>query len=228
MPFLQELRDFKKNHPDRFDQIKNIPQRARTSRKASEVDSPINVDNASITYIKSEGHPGVFYKTDANNLLQELTFVDAAKIFKADIKEKAVKLPENHHKQVSQALKYFKSAAKNRATKNITKAELSNREREVIRQLEPCIRAAKNKSDKDQLQRTLDEIYKGSHKQLPNKISKFFKLNTENNPQKMTENLVNNVLKNMNFSEPARTKEQNTSLFSEPQIVISESYIKTQ
>src|SRR5690606_38163629 len=55
--FLQELRDFKKNNLNKFNQIKNIPKKSRIARKSNNIESFINVDNASITYIKSEGHP---------------------------------------------------------------------------------------------------------------------------------------------------------------------------
>ncbi|MDG4717313.1 helicase-related protein [Winogradskyella marincola] len=226
--FLQELRDFKKNNINKFNQIKNIPKKSRIARKTNNIDSFINVDNASITYIKSEGHPGVFYKTDENNVVHELTFVNAAKIFKAKTKEKAVKLPEYHHKQVSKALTHFKTVAKNIETKNVTKAQLSATEKKAITQLEFFIGVAENEFIKNQLQRALDEIYKGSHRQLPNKLNKFFKSNTENDPQKVVEKVFNDVLKNMNFSDNARIKQQRASLFSKPQIVISESYIETK
>ncbi|GLB47698.1 helicase-related protein [Neptunitalea lumnitzerae] len=226
--FLQELRDFKKKNINKFNEIKNIPKKSRIARRTSSVNSFINVDNASITYIKSEGHPGVFYKTDENNVVHELTFVNAAKIFKATTKEKAVKLPEYHHKQVSKALTHFKTIAKNIETKNVTKAQLSATEKKVITQLEFFIGVAENEFIKHQLQRALDEIYKGSHRQLPNKLNKFFKSNTENDPQKVVENVFNDVLKSMNFSDTARIKQQRASLFSKPQIVISESYIEAK
>lgn len=226
--FLQELRDFKKNSINKFNEIKNIPKKSRLARKTDNIDSFINVDNASITYIKSEGHPGVFYKTDENDIVHELTFVNAAKIFKANTKEKAVKLPENHHKQVSKALKHFKTVAKNIETKNVTKAQLSATEKKVITQLEFFIGVADNDFIKNQLQRALDEVYKGSHRQLPNRLNKYFKSNTENDPQKVIENLFNDVLKTLNFSDTARIKQQRASLFSKPQIVISESYIETK
>jgi superfamily II DNA/RNA helicase len=226
--FLQELRSFKKKNINKFNQIKNIPKKSRIARKSDNVDSFINVDNASITYIKSEGHPGVFYKTDENNIVHELTFVNAANIFKASTKEKAIKLPENHHKQVTKALTHFKTIAKNIETKNVTKAQLSVTEKKVITQLEFFIGVAENEFIKNQLQRALDEIYKGSHRQLPNKLNKFFKSNTENDPQKVIDKVFNEVLKNMNFSDATRLKRQRASLFSKPQIVISESYIETK
>lgn len=224
---LQELRDFKKKNINAFNQIKSIPKKSRIARKSSNVDSFINVDNASITYIKSEGHPGVFYKTDENNVVHELTFINAAKIFKATIKEKAIKLPDNHHQQVTKALTHFKTIAKNIETKNVTKAQLSATEKKVITDLEFFIGVAENTFIKTQLQRAHDEIYKGSHRQLPNQLSKFFKNNTENDPQKVIENVFNEILKKMNFSDTARIKQQRASLFNKPQIVISESYIES-
>jgi superfamily II DNA/RNA helicase len=226
--FLQELREFKKKNPTQFNQIKNIPKKSRIARKANNINSFISVDNASITYIKSEGHPGVFYKTDENNIVHELTFVNAAKIFKAKTKEKSVKLPETHHQQVSKALTHFKTIAKNMETKNVTKKQLSTTEKKVITQLEFFIGIAENEFMKTQLQRALDEIYKGSHRQLPNKLNKFFKSNTENDPQMVIEKVFNNVLKTMNFSDTARIKQKRASLFSKPQIVISESYIEKE
>ena len=226
--FLQELREFKKKNINQFNQIKSIPKKSRIARKATNVDSFINVDNASITYIKSEGHPGVFYKTDENNVVHELTFVNAAKIFKANSKEKAVKLPENHHKQVNKALNHFKTVAKNIETKNVTKAQLSSVEKKVITDLEFFISIATDDFIKHQMQRALDEIYKGSHRQLPNQLHKYFKNNTENDPQKVIAKLFNDVLKKMNFSDEAMLKQQRASLFSNPQIVISESYIESK
>lgn len=226
--FLQELREFKKNNLKQFNQIKGIPKKSRIAREAKNVESFINVDNASITYIKSEGHPGVFYKTDEKNIVHELTFVNAAKIFKASIKEKAVKLPSNHHNQVAKALNHFKTVAKNTETKNVTKAQLSATEKKVIKDLEYFIGITDNSFFKTQMQRALDEIYKGSHRQLPNNIKKFMKENTENDPNKVIANLYDGVLKGMNFSDTARIKEQRASLFSKPQIVISESYIESK
>jgi len=224
--FLQELRDFKKKNINLFNKIKNIPKKSRIARKAKNIDSFINVDDASITYIKSAGHPGVFYKTDSNNIVHELTFVNAAKIFKADLKEKSTKLPENHHKQVNKALVHFTTIAKTIETKNVTKAQLSSTEKRVIGQLEFFISIAEDEFIKKQMQRALDEIYKGSHRQLPNQLAKFFKTNTENDPQKVVHNVFNEVLKKMNFSDASRIKQQRVSLFSNPQIVISESFIE--
>ena len=143
-----------------------------------------------------------------------------------DLKEKSTKLPSNHHEQVNQALVHFTTIAKTIETKNVTKAQLSSTEKKVIGQLEFFIGIAEDEFIKKQMQRALDEIYKGSHRQLPNQLAKFFKTNTENDPQKVVHNVFNEVLKKMNFSDASRIKQQRISLFSNPQIVISESFIE--
>ena len=70
--FLQELRDFKKNSYSHFNKIKSIPKKSRTARDSTKIDSFFDVASSSITYIKSAGHPGVFYKTDEIIYLTEM------------------------------------------------------------------------------------------------------------------------------------------------------------
>ena len=49
------------------------------ARNAENIDfHPIT--KSSVTYLKSEGHPGVFYKIDENQIVHELNFVEAAKM----------------------------------------------------------------------------------------------------------------------------------------------------
>ena len=101
----QIMDDFKnkKENKKLFDEIVKIPQKARLARNAENVKFQ-PVAKCSVTYLKSEGHPGVFYKIDENEIVHELNFVEAAKIFRASEKEEAIKpLPEFHHDQVNKA-----------------------------------------------------------------------------------------------------------------------------
>src|SRR5690606_2370342 len=69
--YLNELRDFKKKNPKRFAEISKIPNKARCGRKAGEgqqlnlmeaetgeINYPLQ--NTSLTYLKSDNHPGIF------------------------------------------------------------------------------------------------------------------------------------------------------------------------
>lgn len=227
--FLQELREFKKENPKQFEEIKNIPQKSRLARKTGNTDSN-NLKNNSITYLKSEDNPGVFFKTDSFKVVHEISFVDAAKIFKADPNEEAEKkLPENHHEQINTALLHFKNVTKANEAKTITKSELSPAEKRILPKVEFYYMHTKNEFYRKILKRTIDEIYRGSHRQLPNNIDKFFKdskKNGVNDPEIVLDNLYNSVLKGFNFNENGvKQVSINTTRFSKPQIVISESFV---
>jgi hypothetical protein len=68
--YLNELRDFKKKHPKRFQEIAKIPNKSRCGRSAEgkqylayqdEQDTIYSkVENMTISYLKSENHPGIF------------------------------------------------------------------------------------------------------------------------------------------------------------------------
>lgn len=94
--FLMELRKFKEDHPEQFRIIRNMPLRARTGRKDK------TKANSTTCFIRNPKRDG-FYHVSSAGELDELTFVECARIFKADAAEKAVALHDQHHAQVSQA-----------------------------------------------------------------------------------------------------------------------------
>ena len=229
--FLQELRDFKKNNSKQFDFISKIPKKARLARSIENVNPDYFVKNSSITYVKSEGHPGVFYKTDENEIVHELSFVDAAKIFKTTTKEEALKpLPEFHHNQVNKATTHFKNVVKTTENKKVTKAQLSAIEKRVLNVLPTYAAQVKDKFYKQILKRTIDEIYKGSHRKLPTNINKAFKRYKKENVNDLevfVDRLYNDVLKEYKFSDteqPNGVRTADVKMFAKPEIVISESF----
>ena len=71
LKYLNELRDFKKKNGKRFDEIGKIPNKARCGRQTTkgqqltlldaeslEINYPLQ--NTSLTYLKSDNHPGIF------------------------------------------------------------------------------------------------------------------------------------------------------------------------
>jgi superfamily II DNA/RNA helicase/HKD family nuclease len=97
---LLELRKFKKDNPDLFKQIKNMPTRARVGRK-----SPI-LKNATITFIRNERRDA-FLLIKENGEIDELTFLQAEKEYYAKVTEKSIPLNEHHHTQVKAAISLF-------------------------------------------------------------------------------------------------------------------------
>ena len=227
---LQELRDFKKKNLNKFNSISKIPQKARLARSVENVNPSCSLKNGSVTYVKSEGHPGVCYKTDENGV-HELSFVEAAKIFKAKTEEKALPLPEFHHEQVNKATEHFKKAVKTTGNKKVTRAQLSAAEKRVLNALPAYAAQAKDKFHKQVLKRTIDEIEKGTHRKLPTNIENAFKRYKKEGVQDLdifVKRLYEEVLKEYNFSEsePAgEPKPANVKSCAKPQIVMSESFI---
>lgn len=98
--FLMELRKFKEDHPEQFRIIRNMPLRARTGRKDK-------TKTGSTTCFIRNPKRDAFYHVVNDGTLEELSFVECARIFKADPPEKAIALHEKHHEQVTQAKEDF-------------------------------------------------------------------------------------------------------------------------
>lgn len=227
--FLQELRTFKKEHKKEFEAISRIPKKARIARNKDNVIAS-NISNASLTYVKSEGHPGAFYKIDHNEIVYELTFVEAANIFKANTDEKAVKpLPDFHHEQVNKATNHFKQVVKTTENQKVTREMLSSLEKRVLNVLPTYAAQVKDPFYKQILKRTIDEIYKGSHRKLPNNIDAFIKKAKKENINSLdvwVDRLYKEVLAEYKFSDSeVDTIHTVKRVFSKPEIVISESFV---
>lgn len=223
--FLQELRSFKKDNKKQFDEIAKIPQKARLARNAENVKSQ-PVAKCSVTYLKSEGHPGVFYKIDENEIVHELNFVEAAKIFRASEKEESLKpLPKFHHDQVNKATEHFKTVVKASVNSKVDKKTLGPSEKRVLDKLPSYAAQISNPFYKKMLLRTIDEIYKGSHKKLPTRIDTFFKNNKINDLEVMIDKLYKEVIVEYKFKDVEPNNNAKVKMiFAKPQIVISESF----
>jgi HKD family nuclease/superfamily II DNA or RNA helicase len=97
---LLELRKFKRDNPDLFKQIKNMPTRARVGRK-----SPV-LKGATITFIRNEKRDAFLLVKESGDI-DELTFLQAEKEYYAKVTETAIPLNEQHHTQVKNAIGLF-------------------------------------------------------------------------------------------------------------------------
>jgi superfamily II DNA or RNA helicase/HKD family nuclease len=101
LKILLELRKFKEENPELFKKIKNMTLRARTGREN------IELHDTTIAFIRSEKRNS-FLLVKENNEPQELTFLQAEEIYRANKEEKSVPLTDNHHAQVEKAIALFK------------------------------------------------------------------------------------------------------------------------
>jgi len=98
--YLMELRRFKEQHPEQFRIIRNMPLRARTGRRDK------TKDQTTLCFIRNQRRDA-FYFIKKDGELEELTFIECARLFKAEPPEIAISLHEKHHQQVTQSVTDF-------------------------------------------------------------------------------------------------------------------------
>ena len=100
LAFLSELRDFKDAHPDDFRRIRHLPLRARCGR------ADASQSGQSLVFIRDQRRDA-FYRAAEKDRLTELSFVEMAKAFRAEVSELSAPLPENHHGHIRASLGDF-------------------------------------------------------------------------------------------------------------------------
>jgi superfamily II DNA/RNA helicase len=100
LALLMELRKFKDDNPELFRKIKNMPFRARVGRKER------TKRETTICFIRNNRRDA-FYWIRNNGELEEMTFVEVAREFRADVPEKGIELHKDHHIHVNTALQDF-------------------------------------------------------------------------------------------------------------------------
>lgn len=109
---LMELRKFKEENPEKFRHIRNMPLRARVGRKDR------TKRETTIAFIRNERRDA-FYWIRENGDLEELTFVETAKEFRADPPEQGIPLHEKHHEHVILAVSDFDNKLQEEAASQI-------------------------------------------------------------------------------------------------------------
>ena len=242
LKYLNELRDFRKKHPKIFNEIAKIPNKARCGRKvpegrqltlldteSGEINYPLQI--TSLTYLKSENHPGIFCLITPEMNIIEMNFLQAVKLFMAPDSEKAIALHELHHKQTLAGLEYFKSEKNQENVQTVSRRNLSPAENKAISNINAVVKIAPTEQKRMALLRALDIIKKGTFasKGLPKSINDFFTSNAGllKEPDKFIEQLFITVLDRYDLSPSSEEMPQSDKAHRgivNPQIVITQSY----
>jgi hypothetical protein len=126
LALLMELRKFRQQNPERFREIRNLPLRARVGRKDK------LRDQSTITFVRNCRRDG-FYYVHSDKTIEELSFVEAARIFHANAKEKSAPLPDCHHDQVNAAVAHYHETLKSEAVRDqIVDNQIGPNERKAL------------------------------------------------------------------------------------------------
>ena len=98
--YLMWLRKFKEENPDLIRSVSKLPLRARVGRKNK------IMRHCTLTFIRNDRRDAfTFIREDG--ACEDLTFLEAVKVFEAKIDEKSIPLHELHHQQVAKAIDIF-------------------------------------------------------------------------------------------------------------------------
>ncbi len=243
LKYLNELRDFKKKYPKRFEDIRKIPNKARCGREVTEgqqmtiwdatggeVAYPLQ--GTSITYLKSDNHPGIFCLITPSLNIIEMNFLQAVKVYKAEEGEKPVALHTQHHQQTLKGLEYFKDAKNQENVQSVTKKNLSPAENKAITNINAILKIAPTEQKKKALQRALELIKNGTFgsKGMPKSINDFFAGHTQlfRDPANFIDQLFIDVLDRYDLSakseEETKSKKSHGGIIN-PKIVLTQSFI---
>lgn len=219
--FLRRLRD---EDPDLYNKIRSgVPMRARTGRKDK------TRKQSTLTYLKNEKRDA-FYYVNTQNELEELTFVEAARLFEAKITEKGTKLHENHHEQVNSAVQHFKTGLQKRALETATGNKLGPNEKKAIGILKMQSNTEfATQQEKELFKQGREAIAVGKFQKLPREVNQLFKNVKTLQASEFHQQLVK-ILESYPISENGNNRyfetepEKKTGSPLEPQIIISESF----
>ncbi len=227
LAYLMELRRLKRENPKDFLRIKNMPLRARTGRKNS------LLNKGTLTYIKSNKRDAFSY-VDKNNELTELTFIEAAKEFKAYIDEKPMELHENHHNHVNIAVEDFnRQLEADKKAESIVDVTLSPQDKSALSFLAAFLSMQEvSKEQRIMVKFAQESIRVHKFNQLPKKVNKLAKA-VKKTPMRidiMIEKLFA-ILEEFPLKKEENIEEKAMYLLpiiknELPEIIISESFIK--
>ncbi len=227
LEYLNFLRKFRDENPDEYQRIKNkIPTRARTGRKNK------SAKEQTITFIKNKKRD-TFYLIYPDFSLEELTFVEAARLYKAEISERAVALHSLHHEQINTALKSFTTGESITNLGDKANVKLGPNESRAISFIEKqLLQEFITPNDKDLINAGATAIRRGKFQKLPREINKLIKDAASKKPS--LSETYNNVIKLLKayplleeaseFTEKEKVVPQRIVKTDKPAIILSESF----
>ena len=226
LKYLIELREFKKKNKEWYDEITKIPNKARCGRKSTAVEEPTLVTTkngpityplplTSVSYFKSDNHPGIFCLVTPDLQIIELSFLEIVEVFKAKENEKPIPLHDLHHAQAAQGFTFFQNGKIQEQIQPISGRALSPVEDKAITQLKEVMKSAQTEQKRAVLRRIIERIRSGAFaaKGLPKEVNDFCKAQETKikDPQIFLTKLFTDVLDKYDMSTNTEQKTSQTS-----------------
>lgn len=226
--YLRFIREYKENNPREFKRIKNFPLKARTARSVQNA-AKKDLLPSTVVFLKSS-YKSEFYRTDDQNRVIPLTFLEAAEIFEATANEQGLPIPETHYAHIQNALQafeqdFFGSAAETATSKD--KADGNTKlAQKFLRETKGMSKSAETKKICDAL---IDFIEKGTYAAIPNELKKIRTRLGKTITFAEAENLIIRLAKKYDAIEKDDDETESTAnkieANIEPNVVLSETFL---
>jgi superfamily II DNA/RNA helicase/HKD family nuclease len=228
LSYLMLIRSIKEKTPGLYKQIKNMPLRSRVGR----INQALN--STSICYIKDMKRDA-FIQVTPEGITDELTFLETAKIFEANVSEKAIMLHDKHHEQVQVALSRFSDMLQKERARDkridITQGPNEKRAQEYLSAIRNM--PLTNEEERQLIDKAKEAIGHGRFQNLQRDINKF-KRNTQKShlkPAIILEKIIE-ILKKYPFliEDDLNIVNDHKQIMNQtniPKIIITESFNET-
>ena len=227
--YLEELRTFKRDCPDRFKQIKNLPLKMRNAVNDQTNSSEKNHKNpiSTVCFLRNDRH-NVFYRTK-DDTIEDIGFFTAVEYFKCHKSQNNVTLPDIHYQQIAKCLKEFSSHDAQKKAKE-QNPMLSPPKNQAINYLKALTADASicPQAEKYRLNQAIEWIrigrYQSFHKDI-NKIEKNSRQRMQLSLAKQLETVIASIDRYSKKAHETPQAEAPKDYTSKPDIVISQTYV---
>ena len=235
IPFLEEIRQFRKNDPAAYRRLKALPSKVRNAVK-----NAVH-KGGTLVFARTEGKgssrfylvkPELDHSGNENNIapfIKTYSFIQTARLLKCSPDAKAEKLPAGHHSQVASALNKFKQEIAHAIVNKNQNQCLSSTENKAIRFLKAILNLpdtnAPDGAESDKIKLAIAQIKQKRFQSLTRDINKLSRNTKAIKPVVVLENTLNIIQKyDLDSHIEDDSSRPQTPKNTKPTIVISQSY----
>ena len=219
IPFLEEIRKFKEEHPPWYQRIKNLPSKVRNAVNNAKH------KNSTVVFArtKDKGSSRFYLVKDK---VEDYGFIKTAGLLKCPPDTQAQSLHEKHYPQVGDALGHFEAEITQNITNRNQNKSLTSYESKAIKFLKALIALPHIEPEKkEKLNQALRAIEDKRFQKLTRDINKLSKNSKNIEPRVILEKCLN-IISESGVKSPTKDNEakQQEVQNTQPSVVISQSY----
>ena len=221
IPFLEEIRQFRKDNPESYKHIKELPSKVRNA-----VENPTHQGGTMVFARTEDKGSSRFYRVKSTGEIDNYSFIQTATLLKCSPDTQAQELHDQHYPQVRSALNNFKHEMERNSVSQNQNQSVSPAEKKAIRALKALENLPDiNAEEQEKIQLAIEQI---KHKRFQNLTKNINKLDRNSKGIKRVVILEKalNIIKQYDLNshnENSQNKQKSPKNIN-PSVVISQSY----